>query len=185
MHEDFSYFLGLFAGDGWFQSRGISIGTNNEKESLRIKKLMRQLFQKEPIVKKRIYKDGHKMYIISLYSVELEKKIRDLLKVPAGEKSKIFKIPKEIQRTNNLMRNFISGLFDAESWKYDWYSRKRISMEISNEPVLELISNFIKKDGIKVSGSKRKSRNLFRIDITGEPSITLFEELYRLRAGKS
>ena len=185
MNEEFSYFLGLFAGDGWFQSRGISIGTSKENECQKIKDLMKEIFGTDPIVKQRIYKDGHKMYLISLYSVELERKIRKLLDVPDRNKSKTFSIPREIQQSSNLMRYFIAGFFDAECWEYSWYGKKRISMEIANKNVLELIANFIRKDGINNNTSKRSNRNLFRIDITGEKNVTVFEEIYPLRAGKS
>lgn len=71
--KNFYYLLGLFAGDGWFQRRGISIGTANKKRSMKIANLMQTVLKKRVITKRRKYKDGHVMYIVSIYSVELEK----------------------------------------------------------------------------------------------------------------
>ena len=76
-------------------------------------------------------------------------------------------------------------MYDAESWKYSWFNKPRISFEIANLNVRDSIFENIQKNGIKCSKSSRKTRNLHRIDITGDKQVILFEELYPLRAGKS
>lgn len=73
------YLLGLFAGDGWFEKRGITIGTNSETFAMTIRDMMLNEFSKNIIVKQRIYKDGHKMFLVSLHSVKICKEFKQLL----------------------------------------------------------------------------------------------------------
>lgn len=179
--KEFFYLLGLFAGDGWFQSRGISIGTKHRKDAKKIADIMKRLFGREPKFKKRIFKDGHTLYIVSFYSVEIEKNFRKLLGFPSKNKSKNFQFPK---RSKLLSRQFIRGLFDAEAYEYLWRNKPRIGFEICNENVAKKVYDLIRADKISCSLS-RCSDGANRIDITGKQNVANFNFLYGWLAPES
>lgn len=173
--KDFCYLLGLFAGDGWFQSRGISIGTKYLQRSVEIAELMQRVFNKKPIVKKRKYSDGHEMYLISIYSVKIEAELRKLLHCQGRNKSKTFVIPNFSNK--KFFRAFTKGLFDAEAYSYLWRNKPRIAFEIYNEKAITKIVKVLKADKIACSLS-RCSDGGFRIDITGALNVNRFNFLY-------
>lgn len=179
--EQFYYLLGLFAGDGWFQSRGISIGTSKKKRSEEIAKIMQTVFLKKPIIKRRRHSDGHVMYYISVYSVEIEKELRLLLGGVKRNKSRNF-IPPDM-KNKDLARAFIEGLFDAESYEYVWKNKPRIGFGIYNEKASRFVFKNLREDKIKATLSKCKD-GCFRIDITGKDNVDRYHSLYAGHGGK-
>jgi intein/homing endonuclease len=173
--KEFYYLLGLFAGDGWFQSRGISIGTKYSKRAIEIALLMAFVFDGTPIIKRRIYRDGHKMFLVSFYSVNLENVFRSLLGNPPREKSKNFRIP--LFASAKFKRAFIKGLFDAESYEYVWRGVPRIGMEIFNAPAAEFIREELNRDGVRCSLSHCSDGGC-RLDVTGVSNVDHFHFLY-------
>ena len=177
LSEDLYYLLGNFAGDGWFESRGISIGTKSLLRAKHLAKLIENVFNKKPKIKQRVYKDGHSLYIVSIYSVVIEILFRDLLGNPVKYKSKNFIIPN--LKNKNLLRAFIRGIFEAEAYNYFWYNKPRISFEIFNKQASEKIFKEISEDGIKCSLSNIKKGG-YRIDITGVNETSKFNNLYNV-----
>lgn len=172
-----AYIMGLFAGDGWFESRGISIGTNNETFAVRIWQMMSENFQKKVILKKRKYSDGHEMFIVSLHSKEIHRKYQEALKT-TKKKSKTFQVP--AFNTKEEKRSFVAGLIDAEGYFYFWKQKiPRVALEIFNENAALFIKNQLQNDEITASVSKCKDGG-FRIDITGSKNVTKLFELYPL-----
>ena len=180
-----AYLLGRFAGDGWFQKRGIAIGTNKKGESEEIFELMENIFGREPKIKKRKYKDGHELYIIAFYSIEIEKEFRELLGNPKKNKSKTFTVPEIISTNVFLRRKFISGIFDAEGSFRMWRNKPRASMNIYNKQAAIFINKSLREDEIKSSLSFC-SDGACRIDITGKSNVDILKEKYHYpRGGKS
>jgi hypothetical protein len=177
MEENLFYLLGNFAGDGWFESRGIAIGTKNLERAKKLFSLMKLTFNKDPKFKKRIYKDGHSLYIVALYSVNIEKLFRNLLGNPLKNKSKNFKVPNFSDKSE--LRSFIRGLFEAEAYPYLWYNQPRIAFEIFNKQASEFIFNKLVEDGIKCYFSDI-SKGGYRIDITGINNTSKLYELYNV-----
>ncbi len=175
--DGFHYLLGTFAGDGWFERRGIAIGTNNVLRANVLNNLMTRLFNKEPKYKLRIYKDGHSLYIIALYSVYVESLFRNALGNPKKDKSKNFKLPK--YKDKSLLREFIKGIFEAEAYHYTWREQPRIAFEIYNMEACKEIFNHIKEDNIKCYFSRIKKGG-YRIDITGDNNVSRFYKLYNV-----
>ena len=182
--EEFAYLLGRFAGDGWFQKRGIAIGTKHESEAEFIAELMRRIFSKEPKAKFRKYSDGHELYQVSMYSVETEKHFREILGNIEKEKSKNFRIPESIITNDVLRRRFIQGIFDAEGSFRIWRGKPRVQMDIYNRTAAEAIQDSIRNDGIKSSLSIC-SDGACRIETTGEKNVELFRALYHYPARES
>ena len=166
------YLLGLFAGDGWFQERGIAIGTNSENFANEIAECATKVFGKCSI-KKRTYRDGHVMYNIYVW----RKSISDEFKLLLGtekQKSKTFRIP---EMTKEERRQFIAGIFDAEATCYFWKDKPRIGMEIHNENAAKTICQFLREDGIRCYVSKCK-RGAFKLDFTGNENVNKFFMYY-------
>ena len=177
MDKNLFYLLGSFARDGWFQSRGIAIGTKNLERAKNLFSLMEVTFGKHPKLKHRLYKDGHSLYIVALYSVYIEKLFRELLGNPLKDKSKNFKVP---NFTNKLqLRSFIRGLFEAEAYPYLWHNQPRIAFEIFNKEATEFIFKKLVEDGIKCYLSDI-SKGGYRIDITGSNNTSNLYELYNV-----
>ena len=168
------YILGLFAGDGWFQKRGIAISTSKHWEALRIAEDLRILFNKEPKIKKRIYPDKHVIYVIAVYSVVTEKLFRKLLGNVERNKSKTFVLPSFSNK--NLARCFVKGIFDAESYSYIWKGQPRIAFEIYNEKACHQLYEILKED--LVCSLSRISNGGYRIDITGTKNVEKFHAHY-------
>ncbi len=177
LNEDTAYLLGNFAGDGWFEKRGISIGTKNPSRAETLGNLMGLVFNKTPKIKKRIYKDGHIQFIVSIYSVAIERNFRNLLGNPVKDKSKNFKVP--TFRSKKLLRAFVRGMFEAEAYFYLWYQKPRVSFEIFNEEASKTIFRIIREDKIACSLSKIKIGG-YRIDITGSKNTSRFCSLYNV-----
>lgn len=167
------YLLGLFAGDGWFASRGIQIATNSAEFAEKIAELSHKTFGKS-LVRERRYTDGHRLFIVSVWDKKLHDEFRMLLQAETGAKSKTFKPPimPEADR-----RAFIAGLFDAEASTYFWYGKPRIGMGIYNKVAAEFIKDALRSDDIKCQLSVCKSGE-FKLDITGERYVRRFFELY-------
>jgi hypothetical protein len=168
------YILGLFAGDGWFQKRGISISTNDYHQALQIAEGVKTLFDKEPKLKKRVYPDKHILYCVSVYSVEIEAQFRKLLGNVKTRKSKTFVLPSFSNK--NEARCFVKGIFDAESYSYNWRGQPRIAFEIFNQKACKQIYEILKKD--LICSLSNISRGGFRIDITGESNVNKFHVFY-------
>lgn len=184
MDEKF-YLLGLFAGDGWFQTRGIAIGTNSEKFAEKISQMIDRNFSKSKI-KKRIYKDGHIIFTVYLWKASVQKEFEQLLQT-SKNKSKTFQIP---IMDNSQKRDFIAGLFDAEASSYFWKNKPRVGLGIYNKVAAEFIKQTLRNDGIKCYLSKCKNGE-FKIDFTGDESVRIFFDFYPVlriclpRMGKS
>jgi len=125
-----NYLLGLFAGDGWFEIRGVSFGTKDESFALKIQESLQSTYKKRTILKLRHYRDGHKLYIVSVHNKKLKERFEQKLAV-TRKKSKNFIIP-EFDKTED-MREFIAGMFDAEGHTRIWKNQPRAAMEIFNE----------------------------------------------------
>ena len=177
LEENLSYLLGNFAGDGWFEKRGIAIGTKSISRAKSLFVLMERVFNKKPKLKQRIYKDGHELYIVAIYSVYIEKLFRDLLGNPLKNKSKNFIVP--TFKNKNVLRAFIRGLFEAEAYPYLWYNQPRVSFEIFNKNANGIIFNNLIEDGIVCSLSHIRKGGC-RIDITGSKNTSKFYELYHV-----
>lgn len=173
--ERLYYLLGLFAGDGWFQSRGISIGTKDEERASDIARLLEGVFSKKPIIKRRAYPDGHVMYLVSIYSVAIENRFRQLLGNVKKNKSKTFVPPKTKNR--RALRAFVSGLFDAEGYRYLWKNKPRIGFGIYNKRAAIFVLENLKEEGVKASLSKCAC-GCYRIDITGKKHVDRFCGFY-------
>ena len=166
------YLLGLFAGDGWFQTRGIAIGTNSINFASKIEKTCLNVFGKCK-VKKRIYPDGHKMYILYVWRKDVCDEFKILLKTEKN-KSKTFRVPKmELQ----FQRQFVAGIFDAEATSYLWKNKPRVGMELHNEMAAKEICEILRADGIKCYFSKC-SRGEFKLDFTGKENVNKFFQNY-------
>ena len=170
----FYYILGLFAGDGWFEKRGIAIATSKYREALRISEDLESLFDKKPKIKKRTYPDKHVIYKVAVYSVNIEKVFRELLGNVKRNKSKTFTLPKFSNR--NLARCFVKGIFDAESYTYKWKGQPRIAFEIYNEKASKHIYQILKED--LVCSLSKRSNGGFRIDITGTKNTEKYHAYY-------
>ncbi|MBI2542678.1 MAG: hypothetical protein HYW24_00615 [Candidatus Aenigmarchaeota archaeon] len=169
-----AYVLGLFAGDGWFESRGVTIGTTSESFASKIKQVMEQTFNKHIVLKPRIYKDGHKMFLVSLHSKEICEEFKQILQT-SKKKSTTFKIP---EMTTEQKRSFVAGLFDAEGYTYLWKRKTpRVSMEIFHETASKFVQDVLLKDGIKGFVSKCGDGG-FKFDVTGEKYILALFKLY-------
>ncbi len=170
----FYYILGLFAGDGWFAKRGITICTSKYQEALKIAERLEILFDKKPKIKRRIYPDEHVIYNISVYSVFIEKSFRKILGNVKKNKSKTFVLPKFPNQ--NMARCFVKGIFDAESYSYTWKGQPRIAFEIYNEKASNQIYKILKKD--LVCSLSKRSNGGFRIDITGTKNLEKYQAHY-------
>lgn len=184
MNEKYAYLLGTFAGDGWFETRGIGLGTKDKIRAEFLSGLIKELFNKKPIVKLRKYKDGHELYIIRFFSKALEKRFREELGGVNQKKSKHFKVNLEIKNEVTLSRTFVKGLMDAEGYIYSWKGKPRFALEIYNIEAAEFIHKNFLRDGIKSSLSHR-SNGGFRVETTGKNNIKILNFLYRLPGGKS
>lgn len=162
------YLLGLFAGDGWFQTRGIAIGTNSRDFATKIEEFSIKVFGKSSL-KKRVYKDGHTMYIVYVWRKDVYEEFKRLLQTER-KKSKTFKIPK-LNRKNQ--RQFIAGIFDAEATSYLWRKKPRIGLELHNELAAKSICSILRSDEIKCNISKC-SRSEFKLDFTGKENVDKF-----------
>lgn len=172
--EGFYYILGWFAGDGWFESRGIAIGNKNKQKLLKLGEIIKKVFGKEPKIKHRIYNDGHELYILKLSSTKIEKLFRKKLGNVLINKSKTFKFPK---CNLSQSRAFIRGLYEAEAYKYLWYNKPRIGFIIFNKEAILDVYKIIKSDEINCALSTL-SKGGFRIDITGIKNVDKFSDLY-------
>lgn len=166
------YLLGLFAGDGWFQTRGIAIGTNKIEFANKIADLCENEFGKSKL-KKRTYKDGHIIYIVFVWNKDVCEEFKRKLSTEK-KKSTTFKIP---DLSKKEMRDFVAGVFDAEATLYFWKNKPRIGLEIHNEAAARKIHETLRKDRIKCNISKC-SRGEFKIDFTGKESVDRFFEKY-------
>ena len=171
---DYWRLFGLFAGDGWFQSGGISIGTKHAKRARTIANAIRNKLHLRPITKKRRFPDGHELYLVSAYSADLERLWRRLLKVKR-QKSKTFSFPSGL--TAREERSFVAGLFDAEAYQYDWRGKPRIAFEIFNQKASSKVLKRLKADGVPACMSRIKAGGN-RIDITGHRAVSQFSCLY-------
>ncbi|HIJ97473.1 TPA: hypothetical protein H1009_00115 [archaeon] len=170
------YLLGLFAGDGWFQTRGIAIGTNSDKFAKKIAKVAKSLYGVAKI-KKRTYSDGHKMNLIFVWKKEVQDDFAKLLS-STKQKSKTFKPPK---MSASESREFVAGLFDAEASAYKWYGKPRVGLGIYNRTAAEFIVKTLRSDSIKAYLSACKNGE-YRIDITGNENVErLFKNYSFLR----
>lgn len=166
-----SYLLGLFAGDGWFENRGIRFGTKNFEFAEKIKESLEKTYRKRVVLKLRKYKDGHSLYIVGLHN----KQIRELFGQKLGttkNKSKTFIIP-NFDKIEDA-RAFIAGIFDAEGHSRIWRNQPRVAMEIFNENAARTIHSFLRNDSIKASLSVCSDGG-YRIDITSKRNV---ERLY-------
>ena len=171
----FYYLLGLFAGDGWFQKRGISIGTKDKNRATKIAGDLEHAFQKDAKVKRRVFPDGHAIYLVSLYSVEVEGVFRRLLGNPKKDKSKNFRVPRFPNSASK--RAFVKGMFEAEAYEYVWHKMPRVAFEIFNRMAAKKIFSILRQDGIGCSFSQRKTGGC-RIDITGKSNVSKFHSMY-------
>ncbi len=170
------YLLGLFAGDGWFQTRGIAIGTNSDEFAEKISAIAKSLYGKVK-VKKRKYKDGHEMNLIFIWKKEVQEEFSKLLST-TKQKSKTF-VPPEMSLEEK--REFVAGLFDAEGSAYIWYSKPRVGLGIYNKAAAEFILKTLLADKIKTYLSECKNGE-FKIDVTGDENVKkLFKNYCFLR----
>ncbi len=170
------YLLGLFAGDGWFQTRGVAIGTNSKEFAKKIAEAAKSLYGKAKI-KKRIYEDGHIMYLVFIWKKEVQEDFAKLLSA-SKEKSKNFKPPKM-----NLeeKREFVAGILDAEASSYIWHNKPRVGLGIYNKVAAEFIVKTLRSDKIRAYLSCCKNGE-YKIDITGKENIDrIFKNYYFLR----
>lgn len=172
---DFWRLFGWFAGDGWFEKRGISIGTKSPSNAKLIASAMESVLKLHPKVRKRKFSDGHELFLISVYSSKLEKEWKQLLRVNK-QKSKNFVFPDGLNLEES--RSFIAGLFDAEAYQYKWRGRDRVAFEIFNENAARKVFDKLKEDCVSACLSKIK-RGGTRIDITGDKAVSQFCLLYR------
>lgn len=172
MEWKFAYLLGLFAGDGWFEKRGItiSVGSDDREFANHIAQLMSEFFRKRIVVKERIYKDGHKMILLSLHSKKVCEEIKKLLNT-LRKKSKTFVVPEF--KSMKDKRAFIAGIFDAEGYYHS--SSRRVYFEIANKTARDKIAQMLREDNIKVCTYDRKDRDSFRLEINGCNATKLFE----------
>lgn len=167
------YLLGLFAGDGWFGSRGICIGTNSREFANQIDAIARKIYSKSKI-KTRIYKDGHTIHIVSVWKKDVQEEFEKLLDTKR-QKSKTFKLPSvNIEKK----RQFIAGLFDAEASIYFWHGKPRIGFELHNEDAIRAVFSVLRNDDVKCYLSVC-ARGAFKIDITGTENVERFFRLYK------
>ncbi len=159
------YLLGLFAGDGWFQTRGIAIGTNSDEFAEKIAKVAKSLYGTAKI-KKRTYSDGHKMNLVFIWRKEVQEDFAKLLS-SRKQKSKTFKPPEMLAEES---REFVAGLFDAEASAYKWYGKPRIGLGIYNKIAAEFIFKTLRNDNIKAYLSTCKNGE-YKIDITGNENV--------------
>ncbi len=174
------YILGLFAGDGWFAIRGIQIGTNSKSFATKIVEIMNSLSLKA-ITKKRIYRDGHTMFIISVWSKALCEEFKMLLRTDK-KKSKTFKPPDFM--TKEQSRSFVAGIMDAEASAFIWKNKPRVGLGIYNENAAKFVHGCLRNDAIKCYISICKSGE-FKLDFTGNSNVDKFFEIYpviRLRS---
>jgi|SRR3989344_1444421 len=165
------YLLGLFAGDGWFQTRGIAIGTKSRSFVRKVAKIAKRLYG-SAIIKKRTYEDGHKMNFVYIWRKSVEEDFTRLLST-RKQKSKTFKPPRMNKKQK---REFIAGLFDAEgSGPYDWYGKPRVGLGIYNKTAAEFMWTNLRKDGIVTYLSTCKTGE-YKIDITGKKNV---QKLFR------
>ena len=169
-----SYLLGLFAGDGWFENRGISFGTKDKHFAEKVQKILEKTYKKRTVLKLRKYKDGHELYIVSVHNKKLKEIFSQKLRTTKN-KSKTFLFP-DFEKIEDT-RAFIAGIFDAEGHFRIWRNQPRVAMEIFNEKVAKKIHYFLRKDNIKASLSVCSDGG-YRIDITSKRNVAILNDLY-------
>ena len=171
-----SYLLGRFFGDGWFEDcKGIALATSSYSDACMLGDLMQRVYGRKPRLKLRVYSDGHKLYIVRLWSKNVSKRYASLL---GGfkKKSKNSLPPNLCNKKERIC--FLKGVIDAEAWVYMWRGRLRLSLELYNYPMIMFIYEILVELNVKAWLSKHKD-GAYRLDIN-EPHLknlfTLIDE---------
>ena len=167
--------MGRFLGDGWFEVNGITISTKETMDAYYIAELIRMLYGKYPRVKLRVYRDGHKVWWIRLWSKDVYVRYKSILGT-SNNKSLSAKPPKAGWMNNDAELCFVSGIIDAEGYVYNWYGKLRVALELYNREVAGYIVRILRGNGIKSSLSECRD-GAYRIDITDPQAPKLMKIL--------
>jgi len=141
---ELAYFVGLIITDGHLRydkksrSYSISIYNSYPKETKTIIKLIKQLFNYSPTIRKRKYgfsKSINNEIIIS--SKKLVLFLHQTFGIPLGAKSKIIQLPVIFAKDDELFYNFLRGVIDGDGH----IRRKGISISSQSETFLKQIKN--------------------------------------------
>lgn len=163
-----AYLLGRFFGDGWFEKNGIAIATKSIEDVKTLLRLFDEVYGLKAKIKLRTYNDGHKVYVIRVWSKNLYIKYMQLLRT--SRKKSLTAMPPEL--CGIAKQCFLKGVLDAESWIYTWRGKLRISLELYNEAMVKYLRSILEELKVKSSLSLC-SDGAYRIDITGSHALSL------------
>ena len=86
-----AYMLDRFFGDGWFEERGIAIATKYSKDAETLARLLNDAYGLKARVKLRTCRDGHRIYVIRVWSKYLHDRYLQLLR--ESKKKSLYALP--------------------------------------------------------------------------------------------
>lgn len=182
INENLAYFLGLLITDGHIASNKdkgeyrTMIFNSFEEEKNKIIQLIKKLFDYNAPIRKKMY-GFNKLpnYEIHINSKKLAKCLINKFKIPAGNKSRIVKVPPYFFKSRrNISLNFIRGVIDGDGS----VSQNRIKIASGSEDFLKGINRVLSNYNI-FSGKiiPEKSSNTFIVYISSKEN---FKNLYHL-----
>ncbi|MEW6294777.1 MAG: ATPase, T2SS/T4P/T4SS family [Candidatus Diapherotrites archaeon] len=176
--EEMAYAVGLILGDGHLRGDRIEF-VNNE---IKLHKKFNEIIEKEFHARiKTSRKKNENTFRSLINSVELSRKLNSTYEIPFGNKTRIFNVPKIIEKSgNNVVSSFLRGLFDCEGS----VSRHRstIFFSTSNKNLRNKIPLLLSRFGIhsrinmQEKDGKGNWRPYYRITVSGQKNLEKFNE---------
>lgn len=169
-----AYLVGLILGDGHLREDVLEFTNNDEGLHEEFRKRMEKAFEINP--KKIHRKDRIRSKI---FSVDLCKKLNSLWGIPTGNKTRIFNVPKKIEKSGNaVVGEFLKGLYDCEGHVSDF--RPTVFFSTTNKNLVKKIPLLFKRFGIQTrlnvqeKDGKGNIGPYYRICINGKNNLGLF-----------
>ena len=179
-----AYLVGIIGGDGTISEieKRITITDKSLEFHERIlKPLLKELFNKEPVISKMRTKNNKITFRTRIISNEAIKLLK-MLGIPTKNKTYMMKTPREISDSTNVevIKNYIKGWMDAEGWvtlrkikrKRKTYFSPKIGFQTVNKTIRDELVSLIIKFGIRPS--VWNSNKMFGFEITGHKKFEKF-----------
>ncbi len=175
--EHASYFVGLVLGGGHLRKDVVSFTNRNE----RLHRLFLDSANKAFGVVGKTYPRKNEISVSMINSASFAKSIHEHFGIPFGNKTKIFDVPLEIEKSSlNCVGFFLRGMFDTGGSVSS--IRKSICLSTANPNVLRKVPLLLKLFGVesRINVQQRDGRGnagpYYRIFITGEKNLQAYHE---------
>jgi len=185
LDDKLSYIAGVILGDGYISSNGYYISATFDDErymSAFINAVKEYLPNSEPIIK-----DNRTSKVVTFGSKIFAEMLSRIFSIPKGKKSDNWDVPDAVLHSEDFIKHFIAGLFDADA--YVDSKGPSIMLITKSESGARKIWYALQRLGIISTVSKQKNRGfkegyIFRVIVRDIEDLKKFYELIPLQNAK-